>query len=71
LLLPIWLVYFYSAWRVTRVAAILMAAPLVYSFTLLGPPWAAVGSIATLTFLVLLVIESFQVRQPAENGVTA
>jgi len=71
LLLPIWLVYFCSAWRVTRVAAILMAAPLVYSFTLLGPPWAAVGSIATLTFLVLLVIESFQVRQPAENGVTA
>jgi len=68
LLLPIWLVYAYSEWHVTRVAAILMATPLVYSFTLLGRPWAAVGAIATLTFLVLLAIEPFQTKQPAKAG---
>ncbi len=62
LLLPIWLVFFYSEWRVTRVAAILMATPFVYSFTLLGRPWAAVGSLATLTFLVLLAIEPWRVK---------
>jgi len=66
LLLPIWLVFFYSEWRVARTAALLMATPLVYSFTLLGRPWAAVGSVATLTFLVLLAIEPLQVREPAK-----
>ena len=67
LLLPIWLVFFYSEWRVARTAAILMATPFVYSFTLLGRPWAAMGSIATLTFLVLLAIEPLQVRQPVNT----
>jgi hypothetical protein len=41
----------------------LMATPVVYSFTLLGRPWAAFGSIATLTFFVLLTIERLQVAQ--------
>jgi hypothetical protein len=65
LLLPIWLVFFYSQWRVTRLAAVMMATPFVYSFTLLGRPWAAVGSLATLAFLLLLAIEPWQVKAPA------
>ncbi len=65
LLLPVWLVFFYSEWRVTRFAAVMMATPFVYSFTLLGRPWAAVGSLATLTFLLLLAIEPWQVKAPA------
>lgn len=68
LLLPIWLVFFYSGWRVTRFAAVLMATPFVYSFTLLGRPWAAVGSLATLTFLVLLVIEPWRALHAEEVG---
>jgi hypothetical protein len=71
LLLPIWLVYAYAEWRVARTAAVLMATPLIYSFTLLGKPWAAVGSMATLTFLVLLAIEPFQTRQPAKAPLAA
>jgi hypothetical protein len=43
-----------------------MATPFVYSFTLLGRPWAAAGSIATLTFLVLLAIEPWQKRPAAK-----
>jgi Glycosyltransferase family 87 len=68
LLLPIWLVFFSSEWHVARTAAVLMATPFVYSFTLLGRPWAAIGSIATLTFLVLLAIEPLQARPPARNA---
>ncbi len=66
LLLPIWLVFFYSEWPVARNAAFLMATPFVYSFTLLGRPWAAAGSIATLTFLVLIAIEPWQKRPAAK-----
>ena len=66
LLLPIWLTCFYSEWRVSRTAAVLMASPFVYSFTLLGRPWAALGAIATITFFVLLAIEPWRVRQPAK-----
>jgi hypothetical protein len=62
LLLPIWLAFFYSEWQVAKTAALVMATPLVYSFTLLGKPWAAGGSIAMLTFLVVLVIEPWRVR---------
>ncbi len=68
LLLPIWLAFFYSTWRVVRTAAVLMATPLVYSFTLLGRPWAAVGAIATLTFLMLLAAEPWQATQPAAQA---
>lgn len=64
LLLPIWLVFFYSEWSVTRTAAIIMATPLVYSFTLFGQPWAALGSFAALTFFVLLAVEPWFARQP-------
>lgn len=63
LLLPIWLVYHYSEWRVARTAAVLMATPFVYCFTLFGRPWAAVGSAAALTFFTLLAIETFHTRR--------
>ena len=64
LLLPIWLVYHYAPSRTQRAAALVMATPLVYCFTLLGRPWAAVGSMATLTFLVLLAVERWQEGPP-------
>jgi hypothetical protein len=69
LLLPIWLVFFYSEWPVTRAAAVLMAAPFVYSFTLLGRPWGAIGSFATLTFFVLLTIDRLEVGEPVKVGI--
>jgi len=56
LLLPIWLVYCGSESQLGRLAAVAMATPFVYSFTLLGKPWAAAGPIATLAFLVVLAV---------------
>jgi len=56
LLLPIWLVYAHFEWPAAKVAAIVMATPFFYSFTLFGSPWAAAGSIAALTFLAVLAV---------------
>jgi hypothetical protein len=60
LLLPVWLALFLSRDPVTRIAAMLMAAPLAFYGLSIGPPWSAAPALVSLFFFLALARESWQ-----------
>ena len=58
LLLPVWLVSFHSTSKPSRIAAIVLAAPVIFFFPALDPPWSAVPALGLLLFLAALAREN-------------
>ena len=58
LLLPVWLVAFHSNSRLSRGAAVVLAAPTTFFFSLLDPPWSVVPALALVLFLAALAREN-------------
>jgi hypothetical protein len=66
LLLPLWLTIFHSTRPASRIAAVLLASPIPFGFSLAGKPWAAVSSISMLLFFVLVATERTKQLAPGE-----
>jgi hypothetical protein len=60
LLLPVWLALFLSRDAVTRIAGMLMAAPLAFYGLSIGPPWSAAPAVVSLFFFLALARESWK-----------
>ena len=58
-LLPVWLAMFLSKSLFSRIAALLLAAPLVFFAGLAGTPWSILPSLSLLAFLIALAIENY------------
>ena len=58
LLLPLWLVSFHSTSKLSRIAAVMLAAPMIFFFSFLDPPWSAVPALGLLLFLAALAREN-------------
>ena len=58
LLLPVWLVAFHSKSRLSRGAAVVLAAPTTFFFSLLDPPWSVVPALGLVLFLAALAREN-------------
>ena len=58
-LLPVWLAMFLSKSLFSRIAALLLAAPLVFFAGLAGTPWSILPSLSLLAFLFALAIENY------------
>lgn len=60
LLLPVWLTLFVSSDPVTRIAGVLMAAPLAFYGLSIGPPWSAAPALTSLFFFLALIRENLR-----------
>ena len=58
LLLPLWLVSFHSTSKLSRIAAVMLATPMIFFFSFAGPPWSAVPALGLLLFLAALAREN-------------
>lgn len=58
LLLPVWLVSFHSTSKLSRIAAVVLAAPIIFFFSFFDPPWSAVPALGLLLFLAALAREN-------------
>ena len=58
LLLPLWLVSFHSTSKLSRIAVVALAAPIIFFFSFLDPPWSAVPALGLLLFLAALAREN-------------
>jgi hypothetical protein len=63
LLLPLWLVIFNSKEKVTRICALIMAAPFLYFFVATHPPYTGIPSLLILTFLSGLAFEGYKMSR--------
>ncbi len=64
-LLPVWLAMFLSKSLVSRIAALLLAAPLVFFAGLAGTPWSILPSLSLLAFLFALAVENYSEQRQA------
>jgi Glycosyltransferase family 87 len=64
LLLPVWLVIENATRKISRYAALLLAAPVTFFFTLADPPLRCIPALALLAFLIAMVTDR-GVPQPA------
>ena len=58
LLLPVWLVSFHSNSRLSRGAAVVLAAPLIFFFSFLDSPWPVVPAFGLVLLLAALAREN-------------
>ena len=67
-LLPVWLAMFLSKSLFSRIAALILAAPLVFFAGLAGAPWSILPSLSLLAFLFALTAENYtEQRQVATS----
>ena len=72
LLCGLWPALVYSSGRYSRAAALWMATPFPFCFTLLGRPWAAAASLSLLLFLAALAWEARRTTaRPASSDQTS
>ena len=64
-LLPVWLAMFLSKSLFSRIAALLLAAPLVFFAGLAGTPWSILPSLSLLAFLFALAVENYSEQRQA------
>ena len=64
-LLPVWLAMFLSKSLFSSIAALLLAAPLVFFAGLAGTPWSILPSLSLLAFLFALAIENYAEQRQA------
>ena len=64
-LLPVWLAMFLSKSLFSRIAALILAAPLVFFAGLAGTPWSILPSLSLLAFLFALAIENYTEQRQA------
>jgi len=57
LLLPVWLVIEKTPRRISRYAALALAAPITFLFTLAEPPFECIPALALLAFLIAMVTD--------------
>jgi hypothetical protein len=55
LLLPVWLVIEKTPRKISRYAALILAAPITFLFTLANPPLECIPALALLAFLIAMV----------------
>ena len=67
-LLPVWLAMFLSKSLVSRIAALLLAAPLVFFAGLAGTPWSILPSLSLLAFLFALAVENYAEQRQAVSS---
>ena len=71
-LLPVWLAMFLSKSLFSRIAALILAAPLVFFAGLAGTPWSILPSLSLLAFLFALTAENYtEQRQAAASDPAA
>jgi Glycosyltransferase family 87 len=66
LLLPVWLVIENATRKISRYAALILAAPVTFFFTLANPPLECIPALALLAFLIAMVTD----RSPAACALT-
>ena len=64
-LLPVWLAMFLSKSLFSRIAALILAAPLVFFAGLAGTPWSILPSLSLLAFLFALAVENYSEQRQA------
>ena len=64
-LLPVWLTMFLSKSLFSRIAALLLATPLVFFVGMAGTPWSILPSMSLLAFLFALAVENYTEQRQA------
>ena len=64
-LLPVWLTMFLSKSLFSRIAALILAAPLVFFAGMAGTPWSILPSLSLLAFLLALAVENYTEQRQA------
>lgn len=57
LLLPVWLVVENATRKISRYAALILAAPVTFFFTLADPPWECIPALVLLGFLIAIATD--------------